>query len=136
MDEFLGSLSQNSPEIAEARPKMPHDLDAKAWEARALLKGLTEEALGQYYTLLRQDPMRNHDWGVGGAGSATSTVLSVTDWKADTSTNNCHHCQVAFTLFLRRHHCRLCGDIFCGKCTAISPDYPDRSCPPCKAMAA
>lgn len=30
----------------------------------------------------------------------------------------CYDCDNQFTLFNRRHHCRLCGRVFCGGCTA------------------
>lgn len=38
-------------------------------------------------------------------------------WVNDEATGNCHECQVQFNLFTRRHHCRLCGRIFCDKCS-------------------
>ena len=37
-------------------------------------------------------------------------------WTDDTSVNSCHNCKVDFTFFNRRHHCRLCGKIFCNTC--------------------
>ncbi|XP_074302031.1 1-phosphatidylinositol-3-phosphate 5-kinase FAB1B-like [Silene latifolia] len=39
-------------------------------------------------------------------------------WMPDDSCRVCYDCDAQFTLFNRRHHCRLCGRIFCGKCTA------------------
>jgi len=38
-------------------------------------------------------------------------------WLPDHSSATCHHCEAQFTLLLRRHHCRVCGRIFCGRCT-------------------
>jgi hypothetical protein len=29
----------------------------------------------------------------------------------------CMDCKAQFSFLNRRHHCRLCGGIFCGKCT-------------------
>lgn len=37
-------------------------------------------------------------------------------WKQDKSRTQCYGCNNAFSMFLRRHHCRHCGEIFCGKC--------------------
>lgn len=37
-------------------------------------------------------------------------------WKAD-ETPLCQKCGSPFHLFLRRHHCRLCGGIFCDSCS-------------------
>lgn len=39
------------------------------------------------------------------------------DWIPDESAVNCVGCRAKFTLLVRRHHCRVCGKIFCGKCT-------------------
>lgn len=36
---------------------------------------------------------------------------------ADRLRLNCPACGVLFTLSLRRHHCRLCGDVFCHNCS-------------------
>ncbi|KAK6118735.1 hypothetical protein DH2020_047540 [Rehmannia glutinosa] len=39
-------------------------------------------------------------------------------WMPDESCRVCYECDSQFTLFNRRHHCRLCGRIFCAKCTS------------------
>jgi serine/threonine protein phosphatase PrpC len=38
------------------------------------------------------------------------------DWLDDKCTNACMQCQAAFRMTLRRHHCRSCGFIVCGRC--------------------
>lgn len=38
-------------------------------------------------------------------------------WMPDESCRVCYDCDSQFTLFNRRHHCRICGRIFCAKCT-------------------
>ena len=35
----------------------------------------------------------------------------------DNQVTNCHQCGKEFYLFLRRHHCRNCGRIFCYECS-------------------
>lgn len=47
-----------------------------------------------------------------------STHVSRDFWMPDQSCRVCYECDTQFTLFNRRHHCRLCGRIFCGKCTS------------------
>lgn len=42
----------------------------------------------------------------------------------DHSCRVCYECDSQFTLFNRRHHCRLCGRIFCAKCTTNSIPAP------------
>ncbi|KAL5583369.1 hypothetical protein UlMin_015811 [Ulmus minor] len=41
-------------------------------------------------------------------------------WMPDQSCTVCYECDSPFTLFNRRHHCRICGRIFCAKCTENS----------------
>ena len=42
----------------------------------------------------------------------------------DHSCRVCYDCDSQFTLFNRRHHCRLCGRVFCANCTANSVPAP------------
>lgn len=37
-------------------------------------------------------------------------------WTDDNTVNSCHNCKDDFTFLNRRHHCRLCGKIFCHSC--------------------
>ncbi|KAF9616143.1 hypothetical protein IFM89_028609, partial [Coptis chinensis] len=46
--------------------------------------------------------------------------LSRDFWMPDESCIVCYECDSQFTIFNRRHHCRLCGRIFCAKCTTNS----------------
>ncbi|CAA3013956.1 1-phosphatidylinositol-3-phosphate 5-kinase FAB1A-like [Olea europaea subsp. europaea] len=41
-------------------------------------------------------------------------------WMPDESCRVCYECDSQFTIFNRRHHCRLCGRVFCARCTANS----------------
>ena len=45
-------------------------------------------------------------------------ALPVSEWAADNSTDRCPICGKAFKFRLRRHHCRLCGGVFCGRCAS------------------
>jgi hypothetical protein len=38
-------------------------------------------------------------------------------WVQDHLVDNCEMCGVDFGFFVRRHHCRFCGHIFCGTCS-------------------
>jgi len=40
-------------------------------------------------------------------------------WRSDDNRDECQRCQSVFGLWNRKHHCRLCGDIFCGACSEV-----------------
>ncbi|XP_020800567.1 putative 1-phosphatidylinositol 3-phosphate 5-kinase [Drosophila serrata] len=37
-------------------------------------------------------------------------------WMPDSKAKECYDCSQKFSTFRRKHHCRLCGQIFCSKC--------------------
>ncbi|XP_020587375.1 1-phosphatidylinositol-3-phosphate 5-kinase FAB1B-like isoform X2 [Phalaenopsis equestris] len=45
-------------------------------------------------------------------------------WMPDSSCRVCYDCDTRFTIFVRKHHCRLCGRVFCGSCSANSIPIP------------
>ncbi|KAG2728507.1 hypothetical protein I3843_01G204100 [Carya illinoinensis] len=45
-------------------------------------------------------------------------------WMPDHSCRVCYECDSQFTIFNRRHHCRLCGRVFCARCTSNSVPAP------------
>ncbi|ELR18433.1 FYVE zinc finger domain containing protein [Acanthamoeba castellanii str. Neff] len=62
------------------------------------------------------------------------------EWVLDVMVPECVGCHAQFTLIKRRHHCRNCGKVFCGKCTSLSCSIeelgytePVRVCEPCFA---
>ncbi|ESW08097.1 hypothetical protein PHAVU_009G018000 [Phaseolus vulgaris] len=61
-------------------------------------------------------------------------------WVPDEAVTKCTACGTDFGAFIRKHHCRNCGDIFCDKCThgriALTADenaQPVRVCDRCMA---
>eukprot|EP01086_Lenisia_limosa_P000325 TRINITY_DN105_c0_g1_i1.p1 TRINITY_DN105_c0_g1~~TRINITY_DN105_c0_g1_i1.p1 ORF type:complete len:222 (+),score=11.92 TRINITY_DN105_c0_g1_i1:176-841(+) len=63
-------------------------------------------------------------------------------WKPNESSTTCQECHVKFSFFKRKHHCRLCGGLYCASCsgqTAILPffgyDDPVRICEVCFDVA-
>ncbi|KAG2235832.1 hypothetical protein INT48_003944 [Thamnidium elegans] len=39
-------------------------------------------------------------------------------WMPDEQCKECYKCRKPFTLLRRKHHCRTCGQIFCGRCAS------------------
>ena len=45
-------------------------------------------------------------------------TLNGRKWKNDTEVAECTNCLIEFSLTVRKHHCRGCGDIFCNDCSS------------------
>lgn len=43
-------------------------------------------------------------------------------WMPDRLCRTCYECETPFNMFRRRHHCRLCGQVFCHKCSSYLID--------------
>ncbi|XP_054166341.1 RUN and FYVE domain-containing protein 2-like [Oppia nitens] len=60
-------------------------------------------------------------------------------WTDDKNSADCHQCSKPFSIARRRHHCRSCGEIFCGNCSnnempLPSNKKPVRVCDSCHAF--
>ncbi|CAM9489131.1 unnamed protein product, partial [Ectocarpus sp. 13 AM-2016] len=66
--------------------------------------------------------------GAGGAGGGAGGVPGVITlnpkmhWMPDRMCRVCYGCNSPFTMFRRRHHCRVCGQIFCHTCSSNHVD--------------
>ncbi|KAF8204364.1 hypothetical protein K438DRAFT_1819712 [Mycena galopus ATCC 62051] len=47
-----------------------------------------------------------------------STGLSRDYWMDDENCKECYDCESIFTTWRRKHHCRICGQIFCSRCAS------------------
>ena len=76
-------------------------------------------------------------------GEADLLSLEPPMWVPDSAAGGCSRCRARFKLLVRpRHHCRLCGQLFCGVCCArrllLPPRFqqavPQRVCTSCAAL--
>ncbi|KAG6445369.1 hypothetical protein O3G_MSEX003892 [Manduca sexta] len=57
-------------------------------------------------------------WSAPDMSSASGAKGGPADhWIRDDTAPHCSQCQVRFTALERRHHCRECGAVFCGRCS-------------------
>ena len=55
------------------------------------------------------------------------TAIQIPDrshWVKDEFVLKCSSCELTFSLSIRKHHCRRCGEIFCDKCTSKATQLP------------
>mgnify|MGYP001207303608 CR=1 FL=1 len=64
-------------------------------------------------------------------------------WMPDRLCKVCYSCEDAFTMYRRRHHCRMCGQVFCDRCSSyyidglwINLQGPVRACKFCNEQLA
>jgi hypothetical protein len=51
-------------------------------------------------------------------------------WVDDSKCKACYECETPFSMLVRRHHCRVCGRIFCANCTVTSAPSAKSEAPP------
>eukprot|EP01135_Chromosphaera_perkinsii_P011221 Nk52_evm2s2367 gene=Nk52_evmTU2s2367 len=62
--------------------------------------------------------------------SLTPSLQSTANWVPDASVTHCPICRTEFGWFTRKHHCRVCGNIYCKDCSS-SKVNGERSCDSC-----
>jgi hypothetical protein len=65
---------------------------------------------------------------VGGETRLTQvkpTVLGPQPWVSDDECSCCPLCKRKFHPFFRKHHCRMCGNVICSKCSPSRVSLPD-----------
>lgn len=56
-------------------------------------------------------------------------ALREAHWADDSDAKTCKQCQKLFSVARRKHHCRNCGDIFCGECSDNKLPLPSSAKP-------
>ena len=62
--------------------------------------------------------------GLPAAAAAAGPAPGGRGWVSDEDRRDCTTCSRTFSVLLRRHHCRACGDVFCGACSAFESLLP------------
>jgi hypothetical protein len=92
--------------------RMMHQNDALAQEwVKLNMTNVEQERSGTVSETKEEGPPKRTD-------PQKSSKYNI-EWAIDQDYPNCYECQIKFTMFRRRHHCRLCGHIFCGKCCKV-----------------
>ncbi|RHZ63724.1 hypothetical protein Glove_328g26 [Diversispora epigaea] len=55
---------------------------------------------------------------------AHSLTTPAGKWESDQDVNECRRCRKRFGLFVRKHHCRKCGQVVCDRCSTARVPLP------------
>lgn len=67
---------------------------------------------------------KDESFGLSFAECSILMFIPREKWKEDSEVSNCFNCDSQFIFLLRRkHHCRKCGNIFCGKYVLKNPSF-------------
>jgi len=135
LDELEDSANSKEEVLGEA--------DVASWKCRiAEVKKSVADLTSEYRTArdtkhealqeLRQCLMELHElkrqrldqFKKKGDPSRSDTRPRLPPWVPDSQQSACKSCEVNFTVFRRKHHCRNCGDIFCVKCACTFQPVP------------
>lgn len=114
---------------AKERTLEPSPLTERDWK---LVMGHAKEVRYNRGGIILEERAPNHFLFRIKEGSVVVRKISRTDqqresrgdinqrpaWVPDDLISSCQLCKDEFTFFRRRHHCRHCGQIFCGQCSA------------------
>ena len=117
-------------EMLPACPRHTADVSISATAARLLIGFLSEDeailwkcwleslALPEMPLPLRKRWVRENITAepLDASPAALRATAHRRNWRPDSSVTGCQGCGSKFSLFHRRHHCRMCGEIFCSDC--------------------
>ncbi|CAL8087127.1 unnamed protein product [Calicophoron daubneyi] len=105
---------------------VPHCFRIKAKEICLELSFQNEDEKSRWWDAIQQaiSQERGRNGSVISLSAQTnqshipSSGETATEWVKDEQSTMCAECHCEFTILNRRHHCRACGKVFCGSCSA------------------
>jgi hypothetical protein len=65
------------------------------------------------------------------AATTAPPTLPRNQWMDDDSAPDCKSCRKPFNITRRKHHCRVCGQLYCNNCCPTNKQWDLRVCPYC-----
>ncbi|KNC87066.1 hypothetical protein SARC_00810 [Sphaeroforma arctica JP610] len=119
------NLSRLSSRSSTATPDTPKENEGKSFK-RQVSKSRSLNSVRESHThaeILPHNEPRTSDWvkqRILSLGDILATRDDESDhsiyWAPDDQCRSCYQCGAQFTTFRRRHHCRICGQIYCWNC--------------------
>ena len=99
----------------------PAESEAGAGPRGAKQTSLRGDGLKEWRRGLEKEAQAVNQSAVESLGEYSGTALNLSDWRPAEKATNCHICKRPFTTFLRKHHCRSCGEVICDTCSRFCP---------------
>jgi len=114
---FYGDATE---EISFENEKRPNEFSTGAFQTADELFGVPPAAMDPASALAPPAEMASCDVPPGARSYTGPTVpqnvLGNAEWVDERYISNCMRCSEEFSTFLRKHHCRQCGQVFCYRC--------------------
>ena len=83
------------------------------------------------FSVLREEGGPKARAGAAAAKARAGAAQRTSHWMPDRLCKTCFYCEQPFTRLRRRHHCRLCGQVFCAQCSTHKVEGGLRACRAC-----
>jgi hypothetical protein len=110
-----GVNSDASATSPSTPPSSPSDKSAR--KKSALFEAIDVLSLSFLPSASSPSPASTPQTADDGVGLVVENY-SAPVWVPDSKADRCMRCITPFTLWRRRHHCRLCGDVVCWRCSS------------------
>ncbi|KAI8916076.1 hypothetical protein EDD86DRAFT_244032 [Gorgonomyces haynaldii] len=117
----------NTKELKKQNAVEIERLLEEAEQLKALIEILSKDEDEEKTILPKAAP--NHFQSFSFLSMSPPRVSFLGNWQPDEQAPKCLNCNRVFGMFLRKHHCRRCGYVYCHKCSAkrgpLSQDQPE-----------
>lgn len=120
---FLMNSSQTIEDTEESKdPNLASTANASIDTAETESIHERQESLPEYEDV--EETASIHDRTSPVTERGEECVERAPAWVPDNDAPRCMACQAGFTVVRRRHHCRNCGKVFCGRCSSNNVPLP------------
>lgn len=91
-------------------------LPSEAGSSLGAIRSADLAAASEFRVPTNEHPQWHHIGNINGARQLREQSM-IPVWEDDAEASTCRGCNRRFTFFLRKHHCRRCGKIFCDTCS-------------------